>query len=720
MKQRILLLMVLVSSFAWTTDYNIINRIDFDTYIGDKVIQLSDNNFICIRGKSIDIISIQNNDINVLDSYFSTSFFTEEYFLTNNTLYVSTSANGFEVYNIDDSTINFVTKIGAETDEYKIIMQNSLETCDSKLISEYINQYNDGSFDVSIDIYDINDNYTLLASQNYNEICTDIFTIGDHVYFIRMYGTIEYTQAENLIDLETEEVSFSGVQDHYIWSSYYIDGSLYIYFTDFVTGVLKKYSFQDTAVLTEDYSIPLPAIPNLKVKAQDNELILWGKINSTDSGIQKYEITNNEWELINEVTFAEEHIGDFFTYETGYIVFTRERICIMDQNFEVVEELFENYRLYPKDIILSRYLILQKRTAYSSEEKYIFDLEEEQFLDIELNSNWYYSTSRRSYYEDKAVFLNGNQAKIVFFDETGISEVFDLDYEHWIYLITFAENTLAVTYQNESGNFAVSCYDYNNGNLELIAENEFSSSHGKPVLIDDVHILISFSGNNITTNDYYSFDTGDFEFLTSFETESPTTYFYNNKLIYQSNEVYIFSDIDNPVHETTISESYVRYTRASYNGYANLLFESMYRVSVFDDSFNHVNTFGEVSYSYFLEDDKIVLCEDDHLTIAELPFVEFNEEDIPVVNQLLLLNYPNPFNPSTEIRYRLSEIRDINSASIEIYNVKGQLVDSLPVALNGVEGSVTWNANRFASGVYFYKLSVDGKQEGIKKMLLLK
>ncbi|MBT6994372.1 MAG: T9SS C-terminal target domain-containing protein, partial [Candidatus Cloacimonetes bacterium] len=33
---------------------------------------------------------------------------------------------------------------------------------------------------------------------------------------------------------------------------------------------------------------------------------------------------------------------------------------------------------------------------------------------------------------------------------------------------------------------------------------------------------------------------------------------------------------------------------------------------------------------------------------------------------------------------------------------------------------IIWNANKFASGVYFYKLVVDGKAVDTKKMILLK
>jgi flagellar hook assembly protein FlgD len=65
-----------------------------------------------------------------------------------------------------------------------------------------------------------------------------------------------------------------------------------------------------------------------------------------------------------------------------------------------------------------------------------------------------------------------------------------------------------------------------------------------------------------------------------------------------------------------------------------------------------------------------------------------------------------------------------------IYNIKGQKVKIIPVILSGVEGSgqkysVTWNGTNdnnqpVSSGIYFYKLRIDGCNIASKKMLLMK
>jgi len=83
----------------------------------------------------------------------------------------------------------------------------------------------------------------------------------------------------------------------------------------------------------------------------------------------------------------------------------------------------------------------------------------------------------------------------------------------------------------------------------------------------------------------------------------------------------------------------------------------------------------------------------------------------------LFQNYPNPFNPTTKINY---ELPITNYVDLSIYNTNGQKIITL-VSKKQAAGSyqVKWDAARYASGVYYYKLRVDNFQE-IKKMILLR
>ncbi|MFZ4620789.1 MAG: YCF48-related protein [Bacteroidota bacterium] len=87
-------------------------------------------------------------------------------------------------------------------------------------------------------------------------------------------------------------------------------------------------------------------------------------------------------------------------------------------------------------------------------------------------------------------------------------------------------------------------------------------------------------------------------------------------------------------------------------------------------------------------------------------------------------NYPNPFNPSTTINYQLP----MNSTvSLKIYDVIGREVATLVNdVMNAGSYSMPFNASRFASGVYFYRIEATATNGShsrftdVKKMILLK
>lgn len=83
----------------------------------------------------------------------------------------------------------------------------------------------------------------------------------------------------------------------------------------------------------------------------------------------------------------------------------------------------------------------------------------------------------------------------------------------------------------------------------------------------------------------------------------------------------------------------------------------------------------------------------------------------------LFQNSPNPFNPSTTIRFDLASAGEI---SLVVYNALGQVVSRLAGGHRPAgRYSVTWDASGSASGVYFYRLEA-GSFVRTKKLLLLK
>jgi hypothetical protein len=83
----------------------------------------------------------------------------------------------------------------------------------------------------------------------------------------------------------------------------------------------------------------------------------------------------------------------------------------------------------------------------------------------------------------------------------------------------------------------------------------------------------------------------------------------------------------------------------------------------------------------------------------------------------LLQNYPNPFNPVTNIEFTLTKSGYI---TLEIYNTLGQLVATLiDQQMSSGHYRVSFTADEYTSGVYFYKLTSDNFTE-VKKMMYLK
>jgi hypothetical protein len=83
----------------------------------------------------------------------------------------------------------------------------------------------------------------------------------------------------------------------------------------------------------------------------------------------------------------------------------------------------------------------------------------------------------------------------------------------------------------------------------------------------------------------------------------------------------------------------------------------------------------------------------------------------------LAQNYPNPFNPSTTIRYQLPQD---GMVTLKVYDILGSEVATL-VNEQKAAGrfEVNFDASRFASGVYIYKITSGGYVSS-KKMLLVK
>ncbi len=84
----------------------------------------------------------------------------------------------------------------------------------------------------------------------------------------------------------------------------------------------------------------------------------------------------------------------------------------------------------------------------------------------------------------------------------------------------------------------------------------------------------------------------------------------------------------------------------------------------------------------------------------------------------LAQNYPNPFNPLTAINFQLASSSNVR---LVVYNLLGQEVKTLLSGkLSAGSHQVVFNASKFSSGVYFYKLMSDAGFVQTRKMVILK
>ncbi|MCP4546953.1 MAG: T9SS type A sorting domain-containing protein [bacterium] len=93
------------------------------------------------------------------------------------------------------------------------------------------------------------------------------------------------------------------------------------------------------------------------------------------------------------------------------------------------------------------------------------------------------------------------------------------------------------------------------------------------------------------------------------------------------------------------------------------------------------------------------------------------EHDVPPAAYWLGQNHPNPFNPTTTIRYAVPEAGHVR---MQLYDIRGRQVRTL-MSRDHEPGYFEFrlDANDLASGIYFYSIEA-GTYAATKKLLLLK
>jgi hypothetical protein len=90
-------------------------------------------------------------------------------------------------------------------------------------------------------------------------------------------------------------------------------------------------------------------------------------------------------------------------------------------------------------------------------------------------------------------------------------------------------------------------------------------------------------------------------------------------------------------------------------------------------------------------------------------YTDADFQSIPTIsanNFSITANYPNPFNGITRFDVNLTKE---STVSVDVYNIVGQKMITInPVKMQPGSHTFSINANGFATGVYFYRVNVDG------------
>jgi hypothetical protein len=169
---------------------------------------------------------------------------------------------------------------------------------------------------------------------------------------------------------------------------------------------------------------------------------------------------------------------------------------------------------------------------------------------------------------------------------------------------------------------------------------------------------------------------------------------------------YVIKAYKNGVLSNTVAQSNI-----------NLTAGTGFKVGGYSTSSGFIGKMDEFRiYNRALTDEEVLISSTSDIPCGILTNYGNNNFEVPT-NYLLNQNYPNPFNPVTKISFSISKAGIV---SLKIYDILGREIAKL-VNENKPAGNyiVDFDASNLSSGIYFYKLEVNGFKD-VKKMTVLK
>ena len=323
-----------------------------------------------------------------------------------------------------------------------------------------------------------------------------------------------------------------------------------------------------------------------------------------------------------------------------------------------------------------------------------------------------------------------NPTIVAFGSSVGRADSIDI-----IFGVTF-DDTTATEFMADSADamnlFALDTNNYTIDISELGLSLWDSTGTDSLILSGSVSIeMIDFLAGALTSVPFPFFEFGegpDDDFRLEFMSDSTG---FETEWIYDDYEDTTWSDTSHFTWKATIDTHYNLIEEDEWGESDTIQIEyatngdSLFAWESFDpceeDGFDSLDQCLEDMFPFFseLEDVQEIAIYEEILFLRDAT-VSTDPTSLTVANAFkLYANYPNPFNPITTIQFDLG--LDIASpTSLNIYDISGRLVATLVnKTLQAGDYEVKWNAQNFASGIYFSEL-ISGNKRQTQKMILLK
>ncbi len=287
-------------------------------------------------------------------------------------------------------------------------------------------------------------------------------------------------------------------------------------------------------------------------------------------------------------------------------------------------------------------------------------------------------------------------------------------------------NSVIVTGMSKSSaqnDFRTIKYDQLGNVLWSVKYNYFGNDEPSGIAIDEENgIYITGKSNRGDQKDNiftikYNGATGDTLWTSSINGSSNLSFDSGTKILYgKDSSIYITAYIDG---------------NDTLHGLKNIALIKLHRITgekIWMTSFNGEGNSNDAPTAMALgKDGTIYIAGYTYSATQDNDFVALKYVPDPVgVNELfmkqtfaLAQNFPNPFNPQTAIGFSLLAVGNV---TLKVYDVLGREVQTLlnNESLQAGRHEIQFDGSRLTSGVYFYRLSVEGKFSETKKLLLMK